>query len=406
MAATRLIALHVNKGKTVAQCLADRTGYAQNGDKTDGGRYVSSYECDPRTADEEFLLSKRQYEHLTGRRQKSDVIAYQIRQSFKPGEATPEEANKVGYELAMRFTRGRHAFLVATHVDKAHVHNHIIFNSTTLDCRRKFKDFYHSGLALQRASDIVCLSHGLSVIGRGDEPKVEKGRGRGNAPAVGRPSGGASQKEARQGAQPHGERLRLPVDIQEKIREGKGEGYARWAKSFNLKQMARAVCFLQENGIGTIGELRDKADEAVSLCNGLGDSIKAKEERLREIAALKTHIANYAKTRDAYGEYRKSGYSKKFYEEHREAISIHKAAKEAFDRLGVKKIPRVRELSAEYAAILSEKKEEYARYQQARRQMQEYLVAQKIVEMICEGDGERREQKGRDGERGEERGGR
>ena len=101
MAATRLIALHVCKGKTVAQCLADRTDYSQNEEKTNGGEYISSYECDPQTADEEFMLSKRQYEHITGRQQERDVIAYQIRQSFQPGEVTPEEANRIGYELAI-----------------------------------------------------------------------------------------------------------------------------------------------------------------------------------------------------------------------------------------------------------------------------------------------------------------
>ena len=149
MAATRLIALHINKGKTVAQCLADRTDYSENAAKTEDGKYISAYACDAKTCDEEFLLSKRQYEHITGRTQAHDVIAYQIRQSFKPGEITPEEANKVGYETAMRFTKGKHAFIVATHVDRAHIHNHIIFNSTTLDCARKFRDFRLSGLALQ-----------------------------------------------------------------------------------------------------------------------------------------------------------------------------------------------------------------------------------------------------------------
>ena len=123
MAATRLIALHVNKGKTVAQCLADRTDYSQNAAKTNDGEFISSYECDPKTADEEFLLSKRQYEHITGRTQAHDVIAYQIRQSFKPGEITPEEANRLGCELAQRFTKGNHAYIVCTHIDKAHVHN-------------------------------------------------------------------------------------------------------------------------------------------------------------------------------------------------------------------------------------------------------------------------------------------
>ena len=107
MAATRLIALHKNKGKTVVACLKSRTDNAKNQDKTKRGKLVSRYECSNLTVDEEFMLSKRQYELATGRRQKSDVIAYQIRQSFKPGEITAEEANKVGYELAMRFTKGK-----------------------------------------------------------------------------------------------------------------------------------------------------------------------------------------------------------------------------------------------------------------------------------------------------------
>ncbi len=95
------------------------TDYAQNPDKTQQGELVSSYECSPLTVDEEFMLSKCQYEELmTGRRQKNDVIAYQIRQSFKPGEITAEEANKVGYELAMRFTKGKYAIIVATHTDR------------------------------------------------------------------------------------------------------------------------------------------------------------------------------------------------------------------------------------------------------------------------------------------------
>ena len=164
MAATRLIALHVNKGKTVAQCLADRTDYSQNAAKTNDGEFISSYECDPKTADEEFLLSKRQYQHITGRQQKNNIIAYQLRQSFKPGEITPEEANQVGYETAMRWTKGNHAFIVATHIDKSHIHNHIIYNSTSLDATRKFKNFFLSGLAVQRLSDMVCLEHGLSII--------------------------------------------------------------------------------------------------------------------------------------------------------------------------------------------------------------------------------------------------
>lgn len=172
IAATRLIPLHINKGKTIAQTLNDRTDYAKNPEKTEKGDLVTAYECDPFTVDEEFMLSKRQYEHSTGRRQKHDVIAYQIRQSFKPGEVTAEEANRIGYELAMRFTKGKHAFIVATHTDRPHIHNHIIFNSTTLDGSRKFKNFYLSYLAIQKISDRLCVQHGLSII----EPKPYRER--------------------------------------------------------------------------------------------------------------------------------------------------------------------------------------------------------------------------------------
>ena len=159
MAATKLIAMHQNKGRSVMQCLKDRTDYAKNGEKTEDGKYISSYKCQPDFVDWEFAQSKIDYLKKTWRQPKGDVIAYQIRQSFKPGEITPEEANEVGYETGMRFTKGKHAFIVATHVDRAHIHNHIIFNSTNLDCDRKFRDFWFSGIALQRLSDIICLEH-------------------------------------------------------------------------------------------------------------------------------------------------------------------------------------------------------------------------------------------------------
>lgn len=118
LAATRLIAMRKNKGKSIAACLNNHTSYIQNPDKTEQGELVSSYQCSPLTVDEEFMLTKRLYEQTTGRRQKSDVIAYQVRQSFRPGEVTPEEANKIGYEFAERFLKGKHAFIVATHVPK------------------------------------------------------------------------------------------------------------------------------------------------------------------------------------------------------------------------------------------------------------------------------------------------
>ena len=163
--------MHQNKGKSIADCLADRTDYAKNPNKTNEGEFISAYECDPKTIQGEFLLSKRQYSDITGRHQENDVIAYQIRQSFRPDEVSPELANKIGYELGLSFTKGNHAFIVATHIDKAHIHNHIIFNSTSLDCTKKFRDFLGSGKAVGKISDRLCLENSLSII---ENPKRGK----------------------------------------------------------------------------------------------------------------------------------------------------------------------------------------------------------------------------------------
>ena len=447
LAATRLIALHKNKGKSVAACLKSRTDYAQNPDKTQQGELVSSYECSPLTVDEEFMLSKRQYELATGRRQKSDVIAYQIRQSFKPGEITAEEANKVGYELAMRFTKGKYAFIVATHTDREHIHNHIIYNSTALDSTRKFRDFLLSGLAVQRLSDLICLEHQLSVIEikpyrerqkRTLYPPKESNRDklcavidnillnekpasfesflqkleqqgyeikRGKYTSVKgtrqkrfirfRTLGagysedeikaviaGEAEHRPHQKQPPKEQPFHLLVDIQAKLSEGKSEGYARWAKRYNLKEMSKTLIFLQENKIGSIEEMQERVDAATAHYHELGDSIKAAEARMAEIAVLRTHIVNYARTRPVYDAYRKSGYSKKFLEEHREQITLHKAAKAAFDESNLRTLPKVKELDAEYSNLLTEKKARYPDYRKAKEEMQELLRAKRNVELF------------------------
>ena len=155
LAATRLIALHKNKGKSVAACLKSRTDYAQNPDKTQQGELVSSYECSPLTVDEEFMLSKRQYELVTGRRQKSDVIAYQIRQSFKPGEITAEEANKVGYELAMRFTKGKYVDPMGKRIRPDFLSQHFPDFLVAHQMKRiRFHDLRHSCASLLYANGV------------------------------------------------------------------------------------------------------------------------------------------------------------------------------------------------------------------------------------------------------------
>ncbi|MDD3336332.1 MAG: relaxase/mobilization nuclease domain-containing protein [Eubacteriales bacterium] len=451
MATTRIISMHVNQGKTVAKCLADRTEYAKNPEKTRGGEMVSSYSCDAKTADAEFLFAKRQYHTLTGRAYKNDVIAYQIRQSFKSGEVTPEEANRLGYELAMRFLKGKHAFIVATHCDKKHVHNHIIFNSTTLDCQGKFRDFLGSGKAVARLSDLVCMEHHLSVIenpqrgnhsynkwlGKQTTPShrdlvrtaidgalakkpadfnaflqlmmeagysVKRGahiafRCDAQKQSIRLRSLGVGYSEDELRAVIAGERAHMPrkkysvtvlqkssllIDVEAKMRAGQGRGYQNWAKVFNLKQMAQTMAYLQEHHLLDYAELTQKVEDDSSRYNHLSTTIRGAEKRMAEIAALKTHIINYSKTRDVYAAYRKAGYSKKYLAEHEVEIILHKAAKKAFDDLGVKKLPTIKNLQAEYVELLSTKKAAYAEYRAARDEMKELLVHRANVDRILE----------------------
>ena len=444
MAATRLIPMRKNKGKSLAACLHCHTAYVQNPDKTEQGELVSSYECSPLTVDEEFLLTKKLYEQKVGRDR--DVIAYQVRQSFRPGEITAEEANKVGYEFAMRFLKGKHAFIVATHVDRAHIHNHIIFNSTALDGTHKFNNFWLSYLAVQRLSDLICLEHQLSTIAYkpyrdrqkrivyppkesnrdrlcsiidsilAEKPKdyedflkkleqqgYEVKRGKYTSVKGARQKRfirfrtlgtgyseeelkavivGESEHHPHQKQSPKEQPFQLLVDIQAKLAKGKGGRYTRWAKKYNLKEMSKTLIFLQEHKISSADELKERVDAATVHYHELGDSIKAAEVRMAEIAVLKTHIINYAKTRPFYDAYRKAGYSKKFLEAHRGEIALHKAAKAAFDDAKLTKLPKVKDLNIEYADLLAKKKSEYPAYRKARDEMQELMKAQKNVELF------------------------
>ena len=156
--------MHHNKGKSLHKSLEARIKYVLNPAKTDGGKYVATFQCAAETADAEWALAQRQYRDRTHRKSDQGVIAYQVRQSFAPGEVTPEEANQIGIEFAHRFLKDKYSFIVATHVDCDHIHNHILWNAVSLDGDCKFRDFYLSGQAVGRLSNQICLEHQLSVI--------------------------------------------------------------------------------------------------------------------------------------------------------------------------------------------------------------------------------------------------
>lgn len=466
MAATRFISMHQNNGKTPAASLIERVAYILNPAKTDGGRLVSAHGCDPATAAAEMLLTRRQYLDAGGRMVggEKEVLAYHIRQAFKPGEITPEDANRIGRELAERFTKGRYQFVVATHIDRGHVHNHIIFAAVSEDAGRRFRDFLGTAKAVRKISDRLCLENGLSVIenpkrGRKDYGKwlgdqrplsaQEKVRAAIDAALAQHPADfaaflrlmeAAGFKAQRRGSslsflapgqekatrcrgktlgddytpeaiqeriegrrvvsssrskaprQAPARKVNLLIDIQSKLQAGKGAGYAQWAKVFNLKQMAQTLSFLEENGLLEYDALAARAAAGTARFNELSGTIKRTEGRMAEIAALQKQIVNYSKTRDVYAAYRKAGYSKKFLAAHETEILLHKAAKAAFDKLGLQKLPTYKTLQAEYAGLLAEKKKAYAGYAAAKKEMQEVLTAKANVDRLLGAPPERPEQ--------------
>lgn len=471
MAVSDLLPRKAAGSRTRRQALNDHMKYDQKEEKTNGGEFVSSYMCCPETAADEFEQGKLIYESLTGRRQPAerDIIAYRIIQSFKPGEITPEEANKLGYELAMKFTKGQHQFVVSTHTDKAHIHNHIEFNSTNLECDGKFNNFKNSALSLRKLNDKICMEHGYSVIENpksrgqryGEKAAAKRGRSfkellrqtigkslpgckdfdeflsrmrsegyevrrRGKslefrAPGqtrftrscrLGDSYTEASLKERIDGKQPQktldkktrttsGRNVNLLVDIQAKMQAGKGKGYerkpnfVRWAKVFNLKEAAKTLNFLVENGITDYDELSMRTDAAGKKFDTLSARIKQLEGRMADAAQLKMHIINYSKTRDTYKAYKKSRHKKEYYAEHTDDIKKHEAAKAAFDRLaaGGKPIPKVAQLTEEYAALLAEKKECYEEYKSARKEMLDYQTAKQNIDKILGLEQAQQEQK-------------
>ena len=191
--------------------------------------------------------------------------------------------------------------------------------------------------------------------------------------------------------------LSFLIDVRAKMQAGKGAGYARWAKLFNLKQMAKAMMFMEEHGIKSYAELKEQADGISEKCDALLESVKADEARMSEVSVLRKHLINYAKAKDVFAAYKASGYNREFYEAHRDTLALRSAAKKAFDDYkkengSDKKLPRISELNTEYAMLLERKKSSYAEYRKTKSEMQDWLVAQKIVQEILKEDEQKKEQ--------------
>ena len=420
---------------------------------------VSSYLCDPATAHAEFMLVKNQYQGETDRRAGYGALCYQIRQAFPHGEVTAAEANRIGYETAMRWTKGKYQFFVCTHIDKEHIHNHIYYNSTAYDRSRKFRNFIGSSFALRRLSDRVCLEHDLSVIANPklhskgrylhygqwldenqklsqkeqirlaidaaltERPKdfadflrrmetagiqVKHGRGgvisflvpgqqraaRFRASTLGDGygpedvqaviDGKAPTRKAPARRAPAPRRVNLLIDIQERMRQGKGPAYERWAKVYNLKQMAAALQYLKEHQLFEYDDLAAKTDAATERFHTLAGDIQQTEAELSRVSDLMAAVVQYAKTRPAFDGYKAAKYSRKYLAEHEAELADYRVAKATMaELLGGEKLPKMDVLKEKRRQLAARKKALYLEYRKAQHDMRELVAVKGSVDHLC-----------------------
>ncbi len=443
--------LHIGKGRTFSTAIADIIDYVKNPEKSDLGRLITSWQCDSRVADSQFFYSKQQYIRNTGKvRGTDDVIAYHLRQSFRPGEITPEEANRLGCELAKRFTKENHAFIVCTHIDKAHVHNHIIWSAIALDEKKKFRNFWGSTNAVRRLNDTICFENGYSIVENpskkgmsydqwlGDRKKpshrerigaaideamaqnpasfdallklleqagytVKKGKvpsllggdqknyirmdtlGENYTPEVLRAvikGQRTHTPKKRKSSMSQNKKILLAVDFESSVHSGKGPGFEKWAKLFNMKQGSKAVTYLQEHGLASYADLEALNNELSHKSNTLRKEVRLLDDAIQENAITQKQIQKYAQTRKVYDGYIRAGYSKKYLEEHKKDILIHKAAKRYFDDKGMDTIPKMQELKAEHLTLVKKRTAVNSQYRKAKAEKEELQIVKANIDAV------------------------
>ena len=350
----------------------------------------------------------------------------------------------------MRLLKGNHAFIVATHTDHEHIHNHLIICSTDLSCTRKFRNFFNSYKAVATLSDQISEEHRLSVI---MDPKkhssLSYNKWLGNKA---KPSGRDALRVAiddalsrnpdgfdalmkwleeagwriKHGKQlsflaPDGKRymrldtlgpeyseealreviagtrkhipyrwakrkgISLVIDVEEKLKAGKGRGFENWAKDYNLKMLAKSVAYIREHRIATFDDLTQLVTNAETRQDEIHDRIRQTEARLKVIGEQKKASIDYKKTKAVYAQYRDSGWSSKFYSEHEQEILIHKAVKKVFDAFP-EKFPSIAELNAEERQLITQRQIDYVDYKEAKASARELATVKANIQSVLRDD--------------------
>ena len=429
----------VTKTHPIKSTLKAAIDYILNPEKTDGKLLASSFGCGLETADIEFAWTRE----VAG--DKGTHLGRHLIQSFAVGETTPEEAHQIGMELAQAVLGGKYEFVLTTHVDKNHLHNHLIFNAVSFTDYKKYHSNKQSYHFIRRTSDRLCKEHGLSVIVPGRDkgksyaeytaekqgtsykaklkiaidtliPQVQDfeelikrlqemgyeiktgkyiscrapGQERfTRLKTLGTAYSEEAIKERIKGvyiakAKPLREDkgIRLVVDIENSIKAGQSAGYERWAKIHNLKQAAKTMNFLTENKIERYSDLESKIADIMTAHDAAAKAVKQAESRLSDLSLLIKHAATYRQFKPIYDEYRKSPDKEKYLRGHESQIILFEAAAKALKEMQIKKLPDLAALRKEYDSLNDKKAALYEDYRKAKKQMQEYGVIKKNVDSI------------------------
>ena len=430
----------VTKIKPIKSTLKKALDYIQNPDKTDGKMLVSSFGCSPETADIEFEFTIAQALN------RGNNLAHHLIQSFAPGEVDYQKAHEIGKQLADAVTKGQYEYVLTTHIDKGHVHNHIIFCSVNFVDYQKYNSNERSYYGIRNMSDRLCRENGLSVVvpqkgGKGKsyaEYLAEKTgtswKGKlkiavdGLIPQVSsfeellsrlqaagyeikpgkyvscRAPGqerftrlktlGADYTEEAIRERIEGRRTRtakapktergvsLLIDIENSIKAAQSRGYEQWAKIHNLKQAAKTLNFLTEHQISRYEDLTAKITEIQTESDKAGDALKEVEKRLADMAVLIKNVSTFQKTKPAYDTYRKARNKERYRAAHEGTVILHEAAAKALKAAGISKLPNLAALQAEYEKLQEQKEALRADYGKLKKQVREYDVIKQNIDSI------------------------
>ena len=434
----------VTKIKPIKSTLSKALDYIENPDKTDGKMLVSSFGCAYETADIEFEYT------LSQALQKGNNLAFHLIQSFEPGEVDYETAHKIGRQLADAVTKGQHEYVLTTHIDKGHVHNHIIFCAVNFVDHRKYNSNKRSYYGIRNMSDKLCRENGLSVVvpGKGSKGKsyaeyqaektgtswkgklkttvdalipqvssfeelltrlqaagyeIKPGkyvscRAPGQERFTRLKTLGADYTEEAVRERIAGRRTKvakapreqrgvsLLIDIENSIKAAQSKGYEQWAKIHNLKQAAKTMNFLTEHKIEQYADLVSRIEEMAAESGQAADALKNAEKRLAEMAVLIKNVSTYQKTKPVYDAYRKARNREKYRAGQEQAIILHEAAVRSLKAAGIAKLPNLAALQSEYEALQAQKEALYADYGKLKKKVREYDIIKQNIDSILQAD--------------------